>query len=94
MMRPVRFTENETGIEVLIKTPFAWGDSEKTSWITYPSGREFSIPDRLVSRHFTVVLPQEVFIEAFGAVDERPTKLQRALEEGQETNQLSAVSLQ
>ena len=74
MMRPVRFTENETGTEVLISTPFAWGDYTKVSIIEYPSGRVYTLPDSEVSKHFTMVVLQEVFIEAFGVVDERLTK--------------------
>jgi len=97
MMKPVRFTENETGTEVLISTPFAWGDYTKVSIITYPSGRTYALPDSEVSRHFTMVTPQEVFIEAFGAIDDRPTQLQRALEEAAERETgpaLGVVSLQ
>ena len=81
MMKPVRFIENETGEEVLISTPFAWGDYPKTSLIEYPSGAVFALPDSEVSRHFTMVRPQEVFVTAFGgSLFERPTKQQRALE--------------
>jgi hypothetical protein len=79
MMKPTRFTENETGIEVLVSTPFAWGDYEKVSLITYPSGRTYAMPDRELSKLFTMVIPQEVFLEAYGGVDERPTKQQRRL---------------
>ena len=82
MMKPVRFIENETGIEVLVSTPFAWGNSAKTSIVEYPSGAQFTLPDSEVSTHFTMVRPQEVFVSAFGGSQfERPTKQQRALEE-------------
>ena len=77
MMKPSRFTENETGIEVLVECPFAWEPFERYLVVQYPSGRRYALPEGAFARLFTIVTPQEVFIEAYGGVEDRPTKKQR-----------------
>lgn len=82
MMKAALFTENETGIEVLVETPFRWGAHPMQCIVTYPaSGRRYAIPESEFNRHFSVVSPQEIFIQAYGAVDDRPTEKQLALSE-------------
>jgi hypothetical protein len=45
--------------------------------VQYPSGRRFALPEREFNKHFTIITPQEVFMTAFGGVDDRPTDKQR-----------------
>jgi hypothetical protein len=77
MMKPSRFTENETGIEVLVECPFAWEPYEKYLIVQYPSGRRYALPEGAFARLFTIVRPQNIEICAFGGVDDRPTGKQR-----------------
>ena len=82
MMKPSRFTENETGIEVSVEGVFGWPPlCHAVMIVTYPSGRRFAVPERAFALHFSIVTPQEVFISAFGGVDERPTAQQRAAQD-------------
>lgn len=76
---PTKFVENETGIEVEVVSFFHWEGYERICSITYPSGRAYAMPDAEMIKYFTIVRPQEVFMEAFGGIDERPTKEQAAL---------------
>lgn len=76
MSSVARFTENETGTEVSVETVFAWEPHPLTCVITYPSGRKYSLPESELNKHFTIITPQEVFMQAYG-VDDRPTKKQR-----------------
>lgn len=81
MSQPIRFTENETGQEVLVSTTFVWGDEgARQSTVLYPSGRAYALTDAQLALHFTIVSPQEIFVSAFGGVDSRPTKFQKHLE--------------
>jgi hypothetical protein len=76
----LRFTENETGMHVLVSTYFVWGDEGmRLHAVQYPSGRTFVVNDALLALHFTIESPQEVFITAFGG-DDRPLAAQRARE--------------
>jgi hypothetical protein len=79
MSKPIRFIERETGIEVLVESFFVWeGDRcGKVCAVQYPSGRKYGRSDTELAKDFDIVTPQEVFIEGFGGVDDRPTKLQR-----------------
>lgn len=77
MSSTARFTENETGTVVSVETVFAWEPHPLTCVVTYPSGRKYSIPELELRKHFSIVTPQEVFITAFGGVDDRPTPKQR-----------------
>lgn len=77
MSSTARFTENETGLEVSVETVFAWEPHPLTCIVTYPSGRKYSLPDSELSKHFTIVTPQEIFMNAYGGVDDRPTSKQR-----------------
>lgn len=79
MSSTARFTENETGTEVSVETVFAWEPHPLTCVVTYPSGRKYSIPEVELRKHFSIVTPQEVFVTAFGGVDDRPTETQRKL---------------
>lgn len=76
MSSTARFTERETGVEVSVETVFAWKPYPQTSVITYPSGRKFAMPSDDLGKHFDIVSPQEIFMTAYGGVDERPTKKQ------------------
>jgi hypothetical protein len=76
---PTKFVENETGIEVDVVSFFHWNGYERICSITYPSGRTYAMPDAEMIKYFTIVRPQEVFIEAFGGIDERPTVKQAVL---------------
>lgn len=77
MSSTARFTENETGLEVSVETVFAWEPHPLTCIVTYPSGRKYSLPDSELSKHFTIVTPQEIFMHAYGGLDDRPTPKQR-----------------
>jgi hypothetical protein len=74
--KPIRFTEHETGTEVLVVFPFAWDPFPQQAVVTYPSGRTYTLPEEHLRKHFTIVSPQEVFIDAYGGIDERPTPTQ------------------
>jgi len=75
----VRFTENETGAEVVIEAFHTWEPYEKLASITYPSGRRYAMPERELGRYFTIVSPQDISITAFGGLDDRPTQRQADL---------------
>lgn len=77
MIAAARFIENETGIEVSVETVFAWEPHPLVNIITYPSGRRYSLPDSEMSKHFTIVSPQQILVKGYGNVDERPTPKQR-----------------
>lgn len=79
MSSTARFIENETGTEVLVETVFAWEPHPLTCVVQYPSGRRYSLPESELSKHFTIVSPQEIFVQAYGGVDDRPTKKQREI---------------
>lgn len=77
MSQPIRFTELETGTQVLVSTPFTWGsDVPQFHVVAYPSGREYIVPAEELNKHFAIVSPQEVFLKAWGSIDDRPTKNQ------------------
>lgn len=82
----VRFTENETGLDVEVETVFCWHHEEaRQSIVTYPAaihgqpGRRFAISQEELARHFTIVSPQEIFITGYGGHFDRPTKKQKEL---------------
>lgn len=75
----MRFTEIETGTEVAVEMPFAWGDTPRSLVVQYPSGRRYVLPETEFNKHFAIVSPQEVFIDAYGGIDDRPTPKQQAL---------------
>jgi hypothetical protein len=77
MSSVAKFTENETGIVVDVETVFRWEPHALTCVITYPSGRKYALPESELNKHFSIVTPQEVFMRAFGGVDDRPTPKQR-----------------
>lgn len=81
-MATARFTENETGVEVIVEWFPKWGDDPMMATITYPDGRTFGATDARVSQHFTIVTPQEVVItKAYGGgLFDRPTDSQLKLE--------------
>lgn len=79
MSATTRFTENETGVEVSVFTPFPWGNSPAVHTVKYPSGRVYAVSEELLNRHFSIITPQEVFLNAYG-VDDRPTKKQTELD--------------
>lgn len=68
-----KFIENETGTEVDVVTFFHWEGYDRISSVRYPSGRTYALPDSELIKYFTIVRPQEVFVEAYGGVDDRPT---------------------
>lgn len=76
MSSTIRFIENDTGTEVSVETVFAWGPLPMMSIVAYPSGRKYAVTQSVLHKHFSIVTPQEVFIQAYG-VDDRPTKRQR-----------------
>jgi len=74
------FTENETGIEVVVTTLFPWEPYPQQCAVRFPSGRTYCLPASDLLRHFSIKTPQEVVITgAYGAVDERPTADQRTV---------------
>lgn len=77
MSSTAKFTENETGTVVSVETVFAWEPFPLQCVVTYPSGRKYALPETEMRKHFSIVTPQEVFVTAFGGVDDRPTKKQR-----------------
>lgn len=79
MIADAKFTENETGTIVSVEFPFAWEPFPQQAVVTFPSGRKYALPEVELRKHFTVVTPQEVFMKAFGGVDDRPTENQRKL---------------
>ena len=81
MSSTARFIENETGTEVLVETVFAWEPHPLQCVVTYPSGRRYALPETELRRHFSIVTPQEVFVTAYGGIDDRPTKEQRERED-------------
>lgn len=78
-MNEHRFTENETGVEVVIVPYGRWDPYPVYVSITYPSGRKFAMPDDEVAKYFTIVSPQNIMLDAFGGVDDRPTPNQKKL---------------
>lgn len=79
MMKPARFTENETGMEVSVEMVFGWEPHPAQLLVTFPSGRKYALPEPEFNKHFSIVSPQEVFMSAFGNIDDRPTKKQRGV---------------
>lgn len=77
MSSRAKFTENETGTIVDVETVFAWDPHPMQCVVTYPSGRRYALPETEFRKHFSIVTPQEVFVSAFGGVDDRPTAKQR-----------------
>lgn len=81
MMMDARFTENETGLEVLVSCPIPWGNTPKQALVKYPDGSVYSIPDSALGQHFTCVAPQSIEIRAYGGTPfMRPTAEQRKLD--------------
>lgn len=78
MKVPARFTEIATGTPVLVTTFFHWEGYERISAVEYPSGRTYALPDAELIKYFTIDRPQEVFMQAFGGIDDRPTGEQKA----------------
>jgi hypothetical protein len=77
---PIRFTENETGEEVLVTGHFVWGnENARLHAVEYPTGRTYIVTEPQLNLHFTIVSPQEVFLAAYGVTD-RPLAAQRARE--------------
>jgi hypothetical protein len=72
-----RFIETETGTEVMVETVFAWEPHPMQCIVQYPSGRRYALPESELNKHFTIVTPQEIFMEAYGGVHDRPTAKQR-----------------
>lgn len=93
MSSTARFTERETGIVVSVETVFPWEPYPRTSIITYPSGRKYAMPSDELGKFFDVIAPQEIFISAFGGVDDRPTPQQSALTSVQPQQESLADSL-
>lgn len=71
-----RFIENETGTQVLVDAVGSWDSEEATLIVTYPSGRKYAVGSADFGKHFAIISPQEVFVDAI-ALDDRPTKKQR-----------------
>lgn len=80
MSSVAKFTEIETGTVVDVETVFGWDPQPLTCVVTYPSGRKYALPETAFRKHFAIVTPQEVFIKAFGGIDDRPTPKQRKVE--------------
>lgn len=70
------FTENETGQIVEVETFHLWAPLERMHSVRYSSGRKYGVSEAVLSQHFSIVSPQEVFFTAFGGVDDRPTPKQ------------------
>lgn len=79
MINTARYIENETGTEVLVEDFHPWEPHERYVAVRYPSGRSYALPWATLWKHFTIVSPQEVFVTAFGGIDDRPTAKQREL---------------
>lgn len=76
-----RYIENETGQEVsVVAEAAAWPPHEQHVVVRYPTGRAYCMTWKTLNLHFTIVTPQEVFINAFGAIDDRPTQKQLELQ--------------
>lgn len=76
-----KYIENETQLEVAVEAVFAWAPFDQHFIVTYPTGRRYALPVSVFVRHFTIVVPQEVFMEAYGALgDDRPTQKQAELD--------------
>lgn len=80
MINTARYIENETGTEVLVEDFHPWEPHERYVAVRYPSGRSYALPWATLWKHFTIVSPQEVFVTAFGGIDDRPTAKQRELQ--------------
>lgn len=78
-MKNARFTEILTGTEVFVDTFFVWEPYPKISTVRFPSGITYALPDTELQKYFVVVSPQEVFLEGFGGIDERPLPEQRKI---------------
>lgn len=73
------FVENETGVEVKVRALFVWEPYPQQCEVEFPSGKTFGMPSSEILRYFSIKSPQEVVItQAFGAIDERPTRDQLA----------------
>lgn len=92
-MNEVRYTEIETGVEVVVVAHGKWEPHPVYVTITYPSGRMYAMPDSEVSKYFTIVSPQEIFINAFGGADDRPTSNQAKLAVQPAADPLPVVTL-
>lgn len=80
---PARYTENETQLEVAVEAMFPWAPHEQCYVVTYPTGRRYALPVSEFVKHFTIITPQEIFMEAYGALgDDRPTPEQAKLSKG------------
>lgn len=77
-----RYTENATGLEVVVESHFTWGVHPPTHFLVrYPGKRHGYIADiATINRHLTIVTPQnfEIIVEAGGI--QRPTDKQRELD--------------
>jgi hypothetical protein len=83
-----RFTENETGLEVVASTVYSWGDDGvQVVVVTFPEiapgipGKVFGLERSEFDLHFTMCPNQELQARAMGSVQERPTQQQRQLSE-------------
>jgi hypothetical protein len=90
MSMVARFTENETGLEVVAETVYAWGeDGPQFVLVTMPDispglpGKRFGVPRAEFDLHFSMCPNQNIQARAMGSVQERPTKEQRRLSEAQ-----------
>ena len=89
------FTENETGIEVVVTTLFVWEPYPQWCEVRFPSGRTYGLPASDLLLYFSIKTPQEVVIRgAFGAVDERPTADQRIVHALAEAAKVVAANTQ
>lgn len=91
MTAPVKYRERlaldeQPQVEVEVFSPSTWGGPQghpQFHYVRYPDltgrgipGREYIISDELLERHFELVLPQTLRVQAWGGVFERPTKAQ------------------
>jgi len=77
MMNGGKFIEKETGEAVTVDGAYGWDPFPMQCIVTYSSGKRVALPEELFNVLFEVVTPQEIFMCAYGAVQDRPTKEQK-----------------
>lgn len=86
MMRG-KFRENETGVVVDVQSVFAWPPHEQVLIVGYPitlpdgstTHRQYGVPVSTFEKLFTMCPDQQIIVNSFGSIHDRPTEQQRAL---------------
>jgi hypothetical protein len=86
MMRG-KFIENETGVVVDVQSVFAWPPHEQVLIVGYPitlpdgslTHRKYGVPVSTFEKLFTMCPNQQIIVNSFGNVYDRPTEQQRSL---------------